>query len=414
MKAGETRQQEISHLAHQGADSVYEFIERTAEPTAEGVRWKSYVGVNDARYAVGAYSGAAGISFFLSDYFRTTHVGKARELSNASLEWCSCSARNIQVIDLGAGWSGIGMAWLKYYEATGAATALDRATKIAEKLLEDPPGTAYEHDLSGDVLATDFFRGLAGQGVFLLRLWDITKEDRILEFLEKGVKWLARSATRSDLGCYWPIYIRESGREPPESGMFTGFCHGIAGIGYFLAMLFERSKYENARQLIEEILDTLGRHELKDRHGIAWKRWIEHPDLAPCQWCHGTAGIGLFYAKAFEVLGEIELLDKAKLAAQSTFQHADFRSSPIQCHGLAGNAELFLELHRITEDPRWLACASDFGMRILEYRIPTSEGDVWQGDEPGLHTPDFFCGASGVGHFFLRLANPFTLRMPLG
>ena len=32
---------EVSELALEGAASVYEFIERTSVPTAEGVRWQS-------------------------------------------------------------------------------------------------------------------------------------------------------------------------------------------------------------------------------------------------------------------------------------------------------------------------------------------------------------------------------------
>ncbi|HIG57248.1 MAG TPA: hypothetical protein EYG11_21730 [Candidatus Latescibacteria bacterium] len=31
-----------------------------------------------------------------------------------------------------------------------------------------------------------------------------------------------------------------------------------------------------------------------------------------------------------------------------------FRQSPIQCHGLAGNAELFLELYQRTQESLWL------------------------------------------------------------
>lgn len=408
------QRQEVSELALEGAASVFKFIERTAVASAEGVRWQSVGGVTNSSLPAGAYHGVSGITFFLSDYYKSTRVERACELSLAGLEWSSNACRDIEVVDLGVGWSGIGMAWLKYFEATGSVAGIDKATEIVQVVLNSPPGAAYEHDLSGDVLATDFFRGLAGVGVFLLRFWDIAGGDRILDFLGSGVDWLTRSATRGELGCYWPIYIRKSGGKAPESGMFTGFCHGLAGIGYFLAMLYERSGSQDARNLLEEIHETLCIHEVENGQGIAWKRWIEHPDVAPCQWCHGTAGIGLFYAKAFEAFARPEFLDKARSAAASTVLHRDTRSSPIQCHGLAGNGELFLELYRVTRETMWLKHASDFGTAIMRYRIHTTDGVVWQGDEPGLFSPDFFCGASGVGHFFLRLANPLQLRMPMG
>lgn len=401
-------------VASKGADSVYQFIERTAVPADEGVRWKSSGTAAGSICGAGAYGGVSGISFFLSDYFNSREIEKARELSLAALQWSSSAGREVQVVDLGAGRSGIGMGWLKYFESTGSAVGIDKAAKVVEVVLNGPPGAAYEHDLTGDVLATDFFRGLAGVGIFLLRFWDIAGGDRILDFLDSGVKWLTRSATRGELGCYWPIYFRQSGRPAPESGMFTGFCHGLAGIGYFLAMLCERSGSKDAEILLEEIHETLCNHEVEDENGIAWRRWIGHPDVAPCQWCHGTAGIGLFYAKAFESSARTEFLDKARSAATSTYMHGDTRSSPVQCHGLAGNAELFLELYRLTNETMWLNYASDFGTTIMKYQIRTDDGDLWQGDESGHYSPDFYCGASGVGHFFLRLAGPLQMRMPLG
>ena len=35
------------------------------------------------------------------------------------------------------------------------------------------------------------------------------------------------------------------------------------------------------------------------------------------------------------------------------------------------------------------------------------------GDEPGNYSPDFMMGSAGLGHFFLRLARPDTIDMPL-
>jgi lantibiotic modifying enzyme len=137
-------------------------------------------------------------------------------------------------------------------------------------------------------------------------------------------------------------------------------------------------------------------------------------EKAECQWCHGSAGIGLFYTKAYEVMGEESCLKTAKAAGENTFAYGDFRNSPIQCHGLSGNAELFIELYRLTQDNLWLERAHDFATRIFSYRITSPEGDAWQIDEPGLYSPDFLCGAAGIGHFYLRLGASDQLRMPLG
>jgi hypothetical protein len=89
------------------------------------------------------------------------------------------------------------------------------------------------------------------------------------------------------------------------------------------------------------------------------------------------------------------------------------RRNPVQCHGLAGNAELFLELYRATGKPLWLDRAHDFAQRMFAYRSATPEGDVWQADDPGYASPDFMFGAAGTGHFFLRLWRPNQVTRPL-
>jgi hypothetical protein len=45
--------------------------------------------------------------------------------------------------------------------------------------------------------------------------------------------------------------------------------------------------------------------------------------------------------------------------------------------------------------------------------VTTPAGDAWPIDVPERYSPDFMCGAAGVGHFFLRLVAPEPARMPL-
>jgi hypothetical protein len=102
----------------------------------------------------------------------------------------------------------------------------------------------------------------------------------------------------------------------------------------------------------------------------------------------------------------------AEHAGECTYTYGDTRENPSLCHGLAGSAALFLALHRATRRQMWSDRANDFARRALAYRQVTSEGDAWQADEPGTTSPDLMCGASGVGHFFLRLLAPGRVRLP--
>jgi hypothetical protein len=101
-------------------------------------------------------------------------------------------------------------------------------------------------------------------------------------------------------------------------------------------------------------------------------------------------------------------------AGETTYAYGDVRANPSQCHGLAGNAELFLELWRITGEPVWLDRAHDFARQILAYRIDGPPTDLWPADEPGYAAPNFSTGSAGVGHFFLRLLDPQRVPIAIG
>ena len=69
---------QLAETAKAGADSVYRYVERTAEVEPDGVRWQTLTLENEPTYAAALVNGAAGISLFLSDYYRLTGTPRAR------------------------------------------------------------------------------------------------------------------------------------------------------------------------------------------------------------------------------------------------------------------------------------------------------------------------------------------------
>ena len=63
-------------------------------------------------------------------------------------------------------------------------------------------------------------------------------------------------------------------------------------------------------------------------------------------------------------------------------------------------------------DELWLDRAREFADLAMAYRANLPEGDAWPTDEPGLYSADFMYGASGLGHYFLRLQQPRDVKMP--
>jgi hypothetical protein len=119
------------------------------------------------------------------------------------------------------------------------------------------------------------------------------------------------------------------------------------------------------------------------------------------------------FLRATEIFNEPRLFHAATMAGEATYHYGDFRKNPTQCVGLAGGGDLLLELWRVTRESRWLDRASEFGEKVLHYRASLPEGDAWPTDEPGLYSADFMYGASGTGHFLLRLETEGRLPMPL-
>jgi len=389
--------QEIHDLAKSGSDSVFEYVERTAEEVSDGIRWQTLDYGNEPHHHFDIFNGVAGICLFLADYFQLTGIERARNLALGGARWCSLPEHEGYTRGLYVGRTGVGMAWLHLSRVTEDPELLTHCGINAEKILREDPGPV-----------TDILGGASGNGLFLLRLWEATQDERYLEGAVRNGEWIRGKALRDKSGCYWPMEIGDS--TPWYS---LGFAHGISGGAYFLLLLYEMTKEACWVEFAQEVLETLSRQAKSDRGGLNWPVTLNGEKLERCQWCHGAPGIGLLYAKAYEVLDEPSYLETAQAAGETTFAYGDVRNNPSQCHGLAGNAELFIELYRVTQNQLWIERAYDFANRAFEYRKKDVDGDTWQADEPGYYSQDFMCGASGTGHFFLRLWAPDELRMPL-
>ena len=388
---------EIHELGKSAAESVFAYIARTAEKVDEGIRWQTLAYDNQPNYNYSIFNGVAGISLFLADYFRLTGDERARELALGGLRWCNTQQEEGYDRGLYIGRTSVAMAWLHLADATGDSALAENAGPNAEILLREDPGPV-----------TDILGGASGNGLFLLRLWEAAGDERYLRGATRNGEWLASRAIRDEQGCYWPMWTGT-----PEPWYATGFAHGISGVAYFLLRLWEATGEERWQELAREVIETLDRNAIPDHGGLNWAPSLGADEPERCQWCHGAPGIGLLYVKAHEALKDPEYLKTAEAAGETTFAYGDIRQNPSQCHGLAGNAELFVDLYRSTGNAIWLERAADFARRAFAYRTADPEGEKWQADEQGFYSPDFMCGAAGTGHFFLRLWAPERLRMPL-
>jgi lantibiotic modifying enzyme len=389
-------------IARAGADAVFEYVARTAEARPGGVCWRTLTVANAPQYVTNLYNGGAGIALFLADYYRTTGRAEALGLARAGLDWCTDSGAPLRSdfpavgtdASLGWGWAGVGTAWLRLAAATGESGCLRRAEEAAGHV------RAY-HAAHGPGPITRLLFGAAGAGLFLVRLWQACGTEQYLaEALTVG-GWLDAVAVRSAAGCTWPSDVTAARPAPARLGLGTG----AAGIGALYLALHEATgepAWADRASTVAQTLLAAARPAAGTTSGVEWP-WHTGTAESRCQWCMGEPGIGLFLLKAYEALGEPTYLAAATAAGETTFDRGDVRRNPGQCHGLAGNAEVFLELARVTGDARWPARAATFARAAMTYREAGPDG-AWPVDEPGHSSPDLMCGGAGVGHFLLRLA----------
>ena len=194
----------VQATARSGADSVFSYIERTAEVVPEGVRWQTLDDAGAPQYRGDLYSNG-GIPLFLADYYRLTGNERALELGIASARWCSAPERRFlndrperESLGLIGGRAGIGLAWLRLAEATGDAGLLARAAQAGARLIDHEPGPL-----------TDFGGGAAGHGILLLRLWQQTRDERHLNAAVRRAQWLAGCAIANERvhGAGWAINL---------------------------------------------------------------------------------------------------------------------------------------------------------------------------------------------------------------
>lgn len=373
-----TMDSRIIQTARDAARSVYDMLVESVEETERTATWKTVdFSANEMAYQVPVYTGVAGIALFLADYGRAFSDNRAIALAEKALEW-------VESDDNGAAWSkieqgplhvtvavgraGVALGWLRLSQSSASQQALEKAVdRTALLLTSDPPPKP------------GLLIGTAGCGILLLRLWERTGDDRYLDRARE-----------------WAEYILTDQWDRHD---YLGMGQGFAGIGHFWLAFHELTKEEVWIELLHRTAATLIEHAEPDRGHLNWRRILEEPEITRCQWCHGGAGVGQYFARAYARTEDRRYLETAVAAGECTYKYGDDKQQPGQCHGLVGKAELFVELFRITGDRLWHDRASEFIDLTLSYRCETQEGIRWQSDEPNLYSPDFMSGAAGVGHF---------------
>ncbi|WP_185949845.1 class IV lanthionine synthetase LanL [Microbispora sp. KK1-11] len=172
------------------------------------------------------------------------------------------------------GVAGVGAFLLAAARATGQSTCLDVAVEAAETLLAvaiTDQGAGYWPSGEGsDDRLTLWCSGSSGVGTFLVRMWQQTGDDRLLEAVTQAAVAIRRFRWHAG----------------------TSQCCGLAGGGEFLLDLAEVSGEEQYRDWAGELAVSIyARHALRDGRIVAPDQMIHS---ATASFSSGLAGILAF------------------------------------------------------------------------------------------------------------------------
>lgn len=319
-------------------------------------------------------AGTSGIALFLYRVAKATGERIFRLTAEAALRQ---ALEKLPVAGRGLYSGGLGIHY--------AAAEMDREVDAEAVIRQTAP------DRSG----LDLVGGSAGAIATMLYLRRRTPSARLLEAAMQHGDLLLAEAAKEEIGWSWKTI--EAVRN------LTGFSHGAAGIGWALAELYAATREDRFRAAALEAF----RYERSCWNPAErnWPDFREAEPAYPVHWCHGAAGIGFSRLRAWRILGDEELLAEARSALATVREDMGSPENYSLCHGEMGNADLLIQASQVLSEEAWLIpahAAAEEGCARFERRcVP------WPCGLPGANeTPGLMLGLAGIGHFYLRIADP--------
>jgi len=286
--------------------------------------------------------------------------------------------------------------FLELHAVTGDARAAAIAGRAADHLVDAV--------FSGDSIGPGLYTGLAGLAYTLDVASRVTGEPRYREAALACVERIVATARDVPGGVAW--------HDDEPANASSDIIGGASGIGLTLLALGERWGHERAMATARSAALHVARLGIDAEGGLKWRMMPSYDRLMP-NFSHGTAGVAYFLARAYERSKDEELLDAALAGARylkAVSRCADggclvFHHEPegeelfylSWCHGPVGTARLFHQLAIATGDASWREWVFEGARGIRNMGVPERRS-------PGFwNNVSQCCGDTGVGEFFLSL-----------
>jgi lantibiotic modifying enzyme len=398
------------------AQEVAKWLEATAVKTEHGVTWPAVPG-DPSTISSNLYSGSAGVALFFLEAHRAT--GERRYLEHARLAADHIAATLEETTDAGlyTGLAGLCYALGETARATSVRAYSSAARRCAVRVRERAKTVGAGIEWSD---TTDIIGGGAGVGLFLLyaaREFDgAASRDAAIQ----AGRRLVSLARQEPTGLSWRM-------NPTFPRVMPNFSHGTAGIAYFLATLAaETRQKEFLKPAIEGARHLQSIAATANDVCLVMHDAPEGTDLYYLGWCHGPAGTARLFHQLHRVTGAAEWrtwVERSARGIQTSgipeSQTPGFWNNVGQCCGSAGVAEFFLALHRTSRRPDYLAFARRLTDNLLARGMQDGSGLRWTHAEHRVRPEllqaqtGFMQGAAGIGTWLLHLDGFEQGRKPL-
>ncbi|RZC93001.1 hypothetical protein C5167_028358 [Papaver somniferum] len=330
------------------------------------------------------YTGSLGIAYLLFKSYQVTHNKNDLTLCSEIVQDCDTSSKNARNVTFLCGRAGVC--------ALGAVAAKHSGDeRLLNHYLTQFQAIKLPRDIPNELLY-----GRAGF------LWAYS-------FLNKHITGVVSSSFTGSV----VKEIIEEGRRLSNKGRcplmyewhgkkYWGAAHGLAGIVHVL-MDMELKPDE-----VEDVKGTL-RYMIQNRFPSGnYPSSEESESDRLVHWCHGSPGVALTLVKAAQVFGDQDFLRAAIDAGEVVWERGLLRRVGI-CHGVSGNAYVFLSLYRLTGNVKYLFRAKSFACFLFDKAEKLiSEGKMHGGDHPY----SLFEGLGGMTYLFLDMTVPAEARFP--
>jgi len=362
---------------------------------AHGGEWK----VAHKSFGAELYSGTSGIALFLARLHNLRPDPLLAQTARGAIAQALSRADDLPPEmrhALYAGWIGIALALLDCAQLLDDRQFKRDALRLVDRQLG--------HEL--DPMSLDIIGGAAGAISGLCAIDRRLGSDRFLDEARRLGEHLLTHAHRSGGGWSWTT-MPPMGSAPQKD--LAGYSHGAAGIALALLDLHRRT---NDARFLEGALGGFAYERACFSHEHHnWPDFRSFASPNPQQlgyslaWCHGAPGIGLSRLRAFTLTGDETYKQEAEAAITGTYRPLMMASQADNyslCHGLGGNAELFILAADVLDDERYRTAAESVGDRGIQSihlnRNPWPCGVLGGGESPSL-----LLGTAGIGYFYLRL-----------